>query len=569
MVHFQTRRWYDYYPTPSATQDQEKTWAGGDTIRECVDDAASNPHSICLVQPTGTATATFLFATNYTIPSHIKLVVLPGAQISVNAAKSVTINGDIDAGLYKIFTGSGTTKVKKAYPHWWGAKFDGSNDDASAIQAAIDSVNAYGSGVVYLPGGTGYIGTTPLTLRHKVRIIGEGRDISNIQYTGTGTSFALSTDTDTQTTDNYIGLEGFTLDSNGSGIKLFQAQYGIHRDLEINFNKLGTASSSVGIQLEGGSWENLFSGITIQGNDENGRYSTKGIYQLQNGGNPNINRFIFHTLKKLHYGMYLDSGYDTAIYGSRFSNTRYHYYLGPTANRTRSIGSSHEENDGLQKALSFTSGGTYTISAGDTITGSSSGAQAYVANVERTSGTWTSGSAAGWLYIANQSGTYTAEDLNVGTNTNVATISGTSTLHYVLAKIDADNDQSAILLPSILTGNQYNIHDYSGKTTYTSGDGRWYFNGSTTGLNKILTTLAQSIDFGTITANSVKTATATVTGASIGDSVAAVPNGDVGSGLVWSARISAVDTVQIRVANPTTSNIGSNQVTWKIMVTQF
>jgi hypothetical protein len=35
---FPDKEVYDYYPTPSATQDQQATgWAGGDTIRECVD----------------------------------------------------------------------------------------------------------------------------------------------------------------------------------------------------------------------------------------------------------------------------------------------------------------------------------------------------------------------------------------------------------------------------------------------------------------------------------------------------------------------------------------------------
>lgn len=72
--------------------------------------------------------------------------------------------------------------------------------------------------------------------------------------------------------------------------------------------------------------------------------------------------------------------------------------------------------------VAFTSGGTYEISPGDTITGATSGATGIVEKITLSSGTWAGGNAAGTLYVHSVSGTFQAENLNVGSNNNVATI---------------------------------------------------------------------------------------------------------------------------------------------------
>jgi hypothetical protein len=82
---------------------------------------------------------------------------------------------------------------------------------------------------------------------------------------------------------------------------------------------------------------------------------------------------------------------------------------------------------GLGRYLAFTSGGTTQILAGDTITGATSAATAVVGQVVKTSGTWAGGDAAGFIYFASQTGTFQAENLNIGASLNVATISGNST----------------------------------------------------------------------------------------------------------------------------------------------
>lgn len=80
----------------------------------------------------------------------------------------------------------------------------------------------------------------------------------------------------------------------------------------------------------------------------------------------------------------------------------------------------------LGRRLSFTSGGTYEILEGDTITGATSGATAVVGRVIVESGDWSAGDAAGRLIFSSQTGTFQAENLNVGANPNVATIAGNS-----------------------------------------------------------------------------------------------------------------------------------------------
>lgn len=80
----------------------------------------------------------------------------------------------------------------------------------------------------------------------------------------------------------------------------------------------------------------------------------------------------------------------------------------------------------LGRELSFTSGGTTEIAVGNTITGAISGATAVIAGVVVTSGTWAAGTAAGKVTFASQTGTFQAENLDIGASLNVATIAGNS-----------------------------------------------------------------------------------------------------------------------------------------------
>ena len=93
--------------------------------------------------------------------------------------------------------------------------------------------------------------------------------------------------------------------------------------------------------------------------------------------------------------------------------------------RTRCAVASLDDYDGV-RALTFTSGGTTEIEVGDTIEGATSEATADVVAVDLDSGTWAGGDAAGRLWIKDQTGTFEAENLDVGAGSNLATIAADS-----------------------------------------------------------------------------------------------------------------------------------------------
>jgi hypothetical protein len=81
-----------------------------------------------------------------------------GAPLSIDSGKKVSINSQINAGSYTIFTGLGQAQNTADYTHgpgrynakWWGAVGDGSSNDDVLLQAAITAVD---QGVLYIPAG--------------------------------------------------------------------------------------------------------------------------------------------------------------------------------------------------------------------------------------------------------------------------------------------------------------------------------------------------------------------------------------------------------------------------------
>jgi len=89
----------------------------------------------------------------------------------------------------------------------------------------------------------------------------------------------------------------------------------------------------------------------------------------------------------------------------------------------------YDTTDSTFKSRAFTSGGTYETRPGDIVVGATSAATASVVSVTLSSGTFAGGDAAGTLILDNQVGTFESENLNVGTNANVATIGGDSSAY--------------------------------------------------------------------------------------------------------------------------------------------
>lgn len=92
--------------------------------------------------------------------------------------------------------------------------------------------------------------------------------------------------------------------------------------------------------------------------------------------------------------------------------------------------------------------------------------------------------------------------------------------------------------------------------------------GGGTPIVQILSATA-SLDFPSIAASVSSELTVAVVGAVVGDSVHTVPNGAPETGLIWSAYVSAADTVTIRVANVTAAAINPAVRTWRATVTRF
>jgi hypothetical protein len=119
---------------------------------------------------------TYIIGTNITIPSNVCLYFINGAMLSPSSGKTITINGPIEAGIWQIFTGSGTIagsmEADRIYPQWWGAVGDGVANDTAAIQAAVNYVVSVGRKEIYLPTGT-YLYTT-LTSTTDIVFIGDG-----------------------------------------------------------------------------------------------------------------------------------------------------------------------------------------------------------------------------------------------------------------------------------------------------------------------------------------------------------------------------------------------------------
>lgn len=109
-----------------------------------------------------------------TVPSNITLWFLQGGILSPDSGDTITINGPIEAGVWKIFAGSGTIagspRVETLYPQWWGAVGDGTTSDTTAIQSALDISG--GNQIVVIPNTSSNIYMTgTLSIPSDIKII--------------------------------------------------------------------------------------------------------------------------------------------------------------------------------------------------------------------------------------------------------------------------------------------------------------------------------------------------------------------------------------------------------------
>ena len=138
---------------------------------------------------------TWTISNNVTIPSNINVIIPNGASIQPATTKTLTINGGISAGFYQIFGGAGSivlgqSAAYQVYPHWWGAKGDGTTDDTTPIQSASNSLTTGGN--MFFPTST-YLITAEITIGY-----------NNIVWTGVGKASKILCNTGS--TDNGVNI---------------------------------------------------------------------------------------------------------------------------------------------------------------------------------------------------------------------------------------------------------------------------------------------------------------------------------------------------------------------------
>jgi hypothetical protein len=166
---------------------------------------------VTLTIPAGTVPIT----SNTTIPGNVALKILKNGTFNINSGISLTIEGPLEAGMYQIFSGSGTVvfgngAAPNVFPEWWGAKGDGNINDYGALNAAV--MAASGKGAVYInPGKTFMIGAL-LELPSNTTIVGHGT-IRSMALSGSGWQGLLYA---TSGKSN-IKIHGVTIDANDGG----------------------------------------------------------------------------------------------------------------------------------------------------------------------------------------------------------------------------------------------------------------------------------------------------------------------------------------------------------------
>lgn len=387
-----------------------------------------------------------------------------------------------------------------------GATGDGTTNDLTAIQAAVDSMTT--GGTLRFPGaGTYYIASTltigvsnlvidlrgatlksdMTSLAGMVSVTGSNVTIKNgkIQLTGASDNpWEVNVTGENVTLDRvhldktpnaghyhlYVrsGATGFTMrnsrTSGSNGIYVEANDFAFINNRFIGRSVGGDDAIALksisqwvrGGLIQGNSFENLAYmcsiGSEIGVNQANDTSYTRGVSDIQIIGNrgKSVSGILYVKPGAIGAYDYRDGTVEDIICsnnevydatGSKFANgitlapsrgARIRRITGKNnvinaraiSGSGRKVGTVDCYLPDYRSTIHFNSGGTYTVAVGNTITGATSGATGVVATVTLTSGTWAGGDAAGYLEVTSKTGAFQAENLNVGANTNVATVFG-------------------------------------------------------------------------------------------------------------------------------------------------
>ena len=213
-----------------------------------------------------------------TVPANVTLKFMQGGTLNISTAKTVTINGHVEAGFYQIFEGAGlvvfgTGSVHEIYPEWWG--IDGTADEVQ-IQAALVA-----SGGIQVR-----LTNTYYAIAAQIDMDGQGYTL--IGNGNTNTRLSTTADiTVLEVSANTVRIENFAVWKTGSstksGVKLIAgAKFGKYTNLYCRGFKYGLELSPD----TAGSFYNEFYNLRTYTSCD------YGIYINSDGGHANENLFI-------------------------------------------------------------------------------------------------------------------------------------------------------------------------------------------------------------------------------------------------------------------------------------
>ena len=110
---------------------------------------------------------------NATVCSNVSLWIVGSGKVSINTSVILVINGPLIAPVRQLFEGAGTVQgLTFARGEWFGCARDGSTDDTTCLQTALNSISS-GGGKLVAGKGT-YKITATLSVPSDIQIEGEG-----------------------------------------------------------------------------------------------------------------------------------------------------------------------------------------------------------------------------------------------------------------------------------------------------------------------------------------------------------------------------------------------------------
>ncbi|GEM_PF-2348509 len=456
----------------------------------------------------------------------------------------------------------------------YGAVPDDGTDDATAIQAALDAVNTAGGGVVFVPKGT-YLLNNALVIKDKTALIGTGwATILKVN----ASVRAIKTPGGGYYTYNII-LSDFQIDGNKANLTIVDpGNEGLQSAIDLDqvdgvtvsnlyihdavMNGIYVNNSPKNVLITGSRWENngktgstsggrgIVFGISPQRFRIIGNYISGNLFQgigVQSEGGSHAEDFII-----TDNNIYQNSGNGIDIGDNVISSvvTQNIYILGGVVkgNTINANGGSGIRifSAATQNAYGATSVTDRTVVSGNNINANTAyGVYLLAANNGKTDRI---------LVVGNSI---------TGNSLNGILVSGSNVRYNSIL----DNVLFSNGSPQISSGGTATV--IGGVVTGTDGIYRMVTGlsiGEGDNISKHISVPVTGLNFGSIAGNSSAQLNTTVSGASVGDSCYASPGGSLTSGCVWSAWVSAANTVTIRILNGTNSAVDPDGagLTWRI-----